>query len=451
MKGLYHIETFGCQMNIHESEKLAGVLEKLDYKSTEEIKDADVVVFNTCCIREAAELKAFGNIGAMKGLKKKNPNLIIAVCGCMTQQEHKAKELKRTFPFVDIIFGTHNVYKFEEYIIERQKENKKIFEIWGKDKESVLPEEVESVRTSGYNAWVNIMYGCNNFCSYCIVPYVRGRERSRDFDEIVNECKSLIESGYKTITLLGQNVNSYGNDFNDETKNFANLLNTIANLDGEFELHFMTSHPKDLTSEVIDVIASNEKISKAIHLPVQSGSTRILKLMNRKYTREHYLDLVNEIYSKIPNAKLSTDIIVGFPTETEQDYEDTVDLVKKVKYNSIFAFMYSKRSGTVAEKMDDQVPMEIKNFRVNNLLKIQKEISSKELKNCIGNEEKVLLIENVKNGVLSKTDSGRTIIITNIKLDDNALKNKIGLSTEMRFVKIKITKLENNQLFGEII
>lgn len=439
MEGFYHIVTYGCQMNIHESEKLAGILEKLDFKYTDDIKSADVVVFNTCCIREGAEQKAFGNIGALKQLKKKKPNLIVAVCGCMTQQKAKAEELKNTFPFVNIIFGTHNVYMFEEYLINYQTNRKRILEIWGKDKECELPKEIQSVRTSGYNAWVNIMYGCNNFCSYCIVPYVRGRERSRDFNEIIKECSELIEAGYKTITLLGQNVNSYGKEFNDNNKNFASLLKAIASLNGDFELHFMTSHPKDLTSEVIDVIRDNEKISRAIHLPVQSGSNRILKLMNRHYTREHYLNLVKEIYEKIPNAKLSTDIIVGFPTETEEDYQQTVDLVKQVKYNSIFAFMYSKRSGTVAEKMDDQVPLEIKNFRVNDLLNLQKEITHSSVINSVGSIEKALIVEKTNKGIVAKTDSGRTIVVTNTE-DENK-----------RFVKIKITDVKNNQLYGQIV
>ncbi len=439
MKGYYHIVTYGCQMNIHESEKLAGVLEKMGYISTDNINIANVVVFNTCCIREAAEQKAFGNIGALKPLKKKNPDLIVAVCGCMTQQKEKAEELKKTFPFVNIIFGTHNIYKFEEYLTEFQKTHKRILDVWGKDKDCVLPEEVDSVRTSGYNAWVNIMYGCNNFCSYCIVPYVRGRERSRDFNEIVVECKKLISEGYKTITLLGQNVNSYGNDLHNENYTFAKLLDTVAKIEGDFELHFMTSHPKDLTSEVIDVIRDNENISKAIHLPVQSGSNRILKLMNRHYTKQHYLDLVKEIYEKIPNAKLSTDIIVGFPTETDEDYNETRELVKQVRYNNIFAFMYSKRSGTKAEVMEDQVPMEVKNFRVNDLLNLQKQITKDSVKNSVGTTEKCLIVEKLENGVLAKTDSGRTIVILN---EDDA---------SMRFCKVKITKLEKNQLYGEII
>ena len=439
MKGYYHIVTYGCQMNIHESEKLAGMLEKMGYINTDNINIANVVVFNTCCIREAAEQKAFGNIGALKPLKKKNPDLIVAVCGCMTQQKEKAEELKKTFPFVNIIFGTHNIFKFQEYLEEYQKSHKRILDVWGKDKDCVLPEEVESVRTSGYNAWVNIIYGCNNFCSYCIVPYVRGRERSRDFNEIVNECKKLISEGYKTITLLGQNVNSYGYDLDNKNYTFAKLLETVAKLDGDFELHFLTNHPKNLTSEVIDVIRDNEKISRAIHLPVQSGSNRILKLMNRHYTREHYLSLVEEIYEKIPDAKLSTDIIVGFPTETEEDYNQTKELVKQVKYNNIFAFMYSPRSGTKAAVMEDQVPKEVKNFRVNDLLALQKSITSENEKNSVNQTFKCLIVEKLENGVLAKTDSGRTIVVENE--EDGSL----------RFCKVKITKLEKNQLYGEIV
>ena len=439
MQKYYHITTYGCQMNIHESEKLAGILEKLGYKCTDDVNKADVAVFNTCCIREAAEQKAFGNIGALKKLKKKNPDMVIAVCGCMTQQEKKAEQLKSTFPFVDIIFGTHNIFMFEEYLTNYIENRKRIFSIWGKDKDNVLPTEVESVRTSGYNAWVNIMYGCNNFCSYCIVPYVRGRERSRNFEEIVCECKKMISQGYKTITLLGQNVNSYGKDLKNEEYTFANLLKTIANLEGDFELRFLTSHPKDLTSDVIDVIRDNEKISRAIHLPVQSGSDRILKLMNRHYTREHYLNLVDEIYKKIPDAKLSTDIIVGFPTETEEDYNLTKDLVKKVKYNSIFAFMYSKRSGTIAEKMDDQVPQDVKNFRVNDLLNLQKQITKENLNSSIGSVERALVVEKSDKGIICKTDSGRTMILENTE------------DSSMRFVKAKITKIDKNQLYAIIV
>lgn len=372
MEKKYIVITYGCQMNIHESEKLCGMLEELGYKKTEDRNDADVIVFNTCCIRQGAEDRAFGNIGALKPLKKQKKDLIIAVCGCMTQQEDRVEKLKSTFPFVDIIFGTHNLYKFKEFMIKRLESKKRVIEFCTDDR--LMPEQTNMVRDDKVNAYVNIIYGCNNFCSYCIVPYVRGRERSRDFNEIVEEVKDLINKGYKSITLLGQNVNSYGNDIKDENVNFNNLLKTLAKLDGDFSIKFMSSHPKDLSKEVIDTISENEKISKEIHLPVQSGSNRILKAMNRHYTIEHYMDIVNYIKSKIPDVRLTTDIIVGFPGETEEDFEDTLNLIRNVKYDGIFGYMYSVRTGTKAEKMENQVPFEVKNERVNKLLALEKEI-----------------------------------------------------------------------------
>lgn len=368
----YHIVTYGCQMNIHESEKLAGMLEELGYIKTESRQNADVVVFNTCCIRQGAEDRAFGNIGALKGQKKKNPNLIIAVCGCMTQQKDRVEKLKTSYPFVDIVFGTHNLYKFKEFLLERINTKKRVFAFETDDK--LMPEQTNMVRDDFVNAYVNIIYGCNNYCSYCIVPYVRGRERSRNFNEIVEEVKGLINKGYKTITLLGQNVNSYGNDIEDESVNFNNLLKTLAKLDGDFQIKFMTSHPKDLSFEVVDTISENEKLSKEIHLPVQSGSNNILKAMNRKYTIEHYLEIVDYIRKKMPKARLTTDIIVGFPGETEEDFLDTYNLIKRVGYDGIFAYMYSVRTGTKAETMPNHIPFEIKNERVNKILNLEKEL-----------------------------------------------------------------------------
>ena len=368
----YHIVTYGCQMNIHESEKLAGMLRSLGYIETEKRENADVIVFNTCCIRQGAEDRAFGNIGALKGLKKIKPDLIVAVCGCMSQQPDRAEKLRKTFPFVNIIFGTHNLSEFKEYLEQYLQTKKRIVNLC-KD-ETLMPKECEIYRTStDGNAYVNIIYGCNNFCTYCIVPYVRGRERSRNSNEIIKEVKGLINEGYKTITLLGQNVNSYGKDLKDEDINFAKLLRTLADLDGDFEIKFMTSHPKDLSSDVIDAIRDCPKISKEIHLPVQSGNDRILKLMNRHYNIEHYKNIVKEIKEKIPNVRLTTDIIVGFPTETEEEFLDTCNLVREVGYDSIFAYMYSPRTGTKAEKME-QLPFSVKNERVNKILKLEKEL-----------------------------------------------------------------------------
>ncbi len=439
MEKYYKIITFGCQMNIHESEKLAGMLQDLGYKETDSDTMADVVVFNTCAIREMAEHKAIGNIGAFKPIKQQKKDMIIAVCGCMTQQKARAEEIKKTFPFVNIIFGTHNLYQFREYLLENMKTHKKVFEVWGKDKDNVLPVESKSYRTSGYNAWVNINYGCNNFCSYCIVPYVRGRERSRNFDEIVSECKELVSLGYKTITLLGQNVNSYGKDLKNPNYTFAKLITAICSLDGEFVVSFMSSHPRDLTSDIIDAIRDNPKMSRSIHLPVQSGSDKILKLMNRHYTREKYLSLVDEIKQKIPDVTLSTDIIVGFPNETEQDFQDTLDLVRKVQFNGIFAFMYSIRKGTPAEKMGDQIDQKIKNERVNILLNLEKEIQQNLKQNLIGKVERALICETNSQGqVVAKTDCGREVILTNTTDD------------LVRFCKVKISKIDK-KCVGEIV
>ncbi len=368
----YLVITYGCQMNIHESEKLCGMLEELGFEKTDKKEDADIIVFNTCCIRQGAEDRAFGNIGALKPLKKKNKNLIIAVCGCMTQQKDRVEKLEKVYPFVDIIFGTHNLHQFKDFVQKKLNGQKRVIEFCSDDR--LMPEQTNIVRDDKTNAYVNIIYGCNNYCSYCIVPFVRGRERSRNFDEIIDEVKKLIGEGYKTITLLGQNVNSYGNDIEDENVNFNNLLKTLALLDGDFEIKFMTSHPKDLSKDVVDTIASNKKLSKEIHLPVQSGSNKILELMNRKYTIEHYLEIVDYIKEKIPNVRLTTDLIVGFPGETEEDFNQTIELVKKVKFDGIFAYMYSVRTGTKAEKMENQVPQEIKNERVNKVLNLEKEL-----------------------------------------------------------------------------
>ncbi len=367
----YHIITFGCQMNVHDSEKIAHILEDLGYEVTENRKDADIIVFNTCAIREGAETRVFGNVGALKKQKRENKNLIIAVCGCMPQKEDSASFIKEKFPFVDIILGTFNMPRLGEFVKKVQKEQKNQFEICNEgDIDELLPYK----RTSGENAWVNIMQGCNNFCTYCIVPYVRGREKSRKKEDVLKEIKELVKlNKYKKITLLGQNVNSYGKDL-QEPVSFAELLKEICQIDGNFKLGFMTSHPKDISDELIDVIAKEDKILKEIHLPAQSGSSRILEKMNRRYSRERYLEIINKIKNKIPNAKITSDFIVGFPTETEQDFQDTCSLVEEVRFDGIFAFMYSKRQGTVAEKMDGQVDDKIKNERVNKLLKIERKI-----------------------------------------------------------------------------
>lgn len=371
----YFIVTYGCQMNVHESEKIAGILEKRGYQSCETREEADIIVFNTCAIREGAEDRVFGNVGNLKKLKKKNKNLIIAVCGCMTQKKQTAEYLMRTFPFVDIVIGTFNLSKLGDYVDSVEKGRQ--LELLD---EGDIDESLPYFRTSGENAWVNIMQGCNNFCTYCIVPYVRGREKSRKPENILNEIKEIIKEGkYKKITLLGQNVNSYGNDIPGGI-NFAELLRQICMLEGDFKLSFMTSHPKDLTDEVIDVIADQDKVEKYIHLPAQSGNDRILHLMNRRYTREKYLDIIRKIRKKIPNCRITSDFIVGFPTETEEEFGDTYSLVKEVRFDSIFAFMYSPREGTVASKMEGQIEDKIKHERVNKLLNLEKDIQKEDNK-----------------------------------------------------------------------
>ncbi len=376
----YFITTYGCQLNVHESEKLAGVLEELGFTHTEQMAEAKIIIYNTCAIREGAEDRALGNIGSLKKFKQKNKDVILIVCGCMTQQKENAQKLKNMFPFIDIILGTSNLHEFKSILLNFIKEHKKICNI--NDDFNLTSENMPLYRTSGENAWVNIMQGCNNFCSYCIVPYVRGRERSRPLKDIIQEIKHIIkENKYKKITLLGQNVNSYGNDLKEnefqEKPKFAKLLKEICSLEGDFKLTFMTSHPKDLTSNVIDVIANNDKMLKEIHLPIQSGSNKILKLMNRNYSVEKYLSIINEIKEKIPNVRLSTDIIVGFPQETDEDFNETLELLKKVKYDNVFAFMYSKRSGTPASVMDGQVDEKVKKIRVNKVLQLVKSLSKK--------------------------------------------------------------------------
>ena len=370
----YFIVTYGCQMNVHESEKLAAICEKMGYQLAEKREDAELIVFNTCAIREGAEDRVFGNVGALKKLKKQRKDLIVAVCGCMTQKQQTAEYMLKTFPFVDIVIGTFNLPNFEHYVNAVKAGRRQLEILQAGD----IDESIPYKRTSGENAWVNIMQGCNNFCTYCIVPYVRGREKSRQKENILQEIRDVVaEEKYKKITLLGQNVNSYGKDLTPAVS-FAQLLEEICQIEGDFKVWFMTSHPKDLTDDVIDVIAREDKILKDIHLPAQSGNDRILHLMNRKYTREKYLGIINKIRAKIPNCRITSDFIVGFPTETEEEFEDTMSLVDTVKYDSIFAFMYSPREGTVASKMDGQVPQEIKQRRVNALLALEKQIQQQE-------------------------------------------------------------------------
>ena len=393
-------------MNVHESEKIAGILSGMGYLQCKAPEDADVIVFNTCCVRENAEQHAFGNIGMLKKLKAEKPELVIAVCGCMTQQGNFSEKLLKSYPYVDLVIGTFNIDKFGELLAKKIESKKRLVEILEKNGE--ISESVTPLRSSFPNAWVNVMYGCNNFCSYCIVPYVRGRERSRRADKIVAEIKGLVENGYKEITLLGQNVNSYGKDLKDGSS-FSSLLDEIGKLEGKFRLRFMSNHPKDLTEEVVEAIERNPHACKAIHLPVQSGSDRILKEMNRRYTVEDYLGKVAKIRDIIPNCAITTDIIVGFPTETEKEFEDTVSLVEKVRYDGAFTFVYSPREGTKAAAMDGQIPADVKKDRIMRLVDIQNEINREESSKYVGSTVEILFedYDEKKQKYMGRDERGR--------------------------------------------
>lgn len=437
MEKFYHIVTYGCQMNVHESEKIAGILSELGYKNCENPENADIVVFNTCCIRENAENHAFGNIGMLKKLKSVKKDMIIAVGGCMTQQMGKAENLHGKFPYVDIIFGTHNLNNLKELILKKQRGKKSVIEIL--DSEGEICEEDKPLRTSYPNAWVNITYGCNNFCSYCIVPYVRGRERSRSSENIIAEVKSLVEQGYKEITLLGQNVNSYGNDVVGDLS-FPQLLEKVAQIDGKFRLRFMTSHPKDFSEELARVIAQNPKICRCVHLPVQSGSNTVLRAMNRKYTAEDYLLKVETLKKYVPDVALTTDLIVGFPNETEEDFQDTVNLVKKVNYSSAFTFVYSKREGTVAAKMEGQIPEEVSKDRIMRLIDVVNTLTREHSKKYIGKSVEILCedYDCKREMYLGRDEYGRMGYF-------KSQNNVIG-----QFVNIKIKEANGVSLIGEI-
>lgn len=433
----YFIETWGCQMNEEDSEKLSGGLRPLGYKRTTSKEDADIIIFNTCCVRENAEQKVEGNLGALKKLKKEKPELVIAITGCMMQQEGMAENIIKKFPFVDIIIGTHNAYKFNEYLNRALGGERPIVDVWNKEEDIVEGMPID--RASSIKGFVTIMYGCNNFCTYCIVPHVRGRERSRRPEEIEKEIIAMVKEGYKEITLLGQNVNSYGKGLEPEI-NFATLLRRINKIDGLERVRFMTSHPKDLSEEVIEAIVDCDKLCESIHLPVQSGSSRILKKMNRHYTKEQYLELIKKIKERIPDVALTTDIIVGFPGETEEDFLETLELVKEVEYDSAFTFLYSKRKGTPADMMLDQVDEEAKKDRFNRLVEAVNEISAKKNKAYDNKIVEVLVEGRSKNDETKLTGRTRTGKLVNFIGNDDS----IG-----KLVNVKITKAQSFSLIGE--
>ncbi len=372
IKKTYHIETFGCQMNSRDSEKISGILKQIGYIETD-TEDADFVLYNTCTVRENANNRVYGRLGYVGRLKKNRPGMLVAICGCMMQENTAVEKIKSSYPFVDIIFGTHNIFKLAELLKTRieneatggKQSDRMVIDLW-KDTDMIV-ESLPNDRKYPFKAGVNITFGCNNYCSYCIVPYVRGRERSRNIKDIIDEIKSLADDGVKEVMLLGQNVNSYGKNLNPQIS-FAQLLQEIEKINGIERIRFMTSHPKDLSQELIDVMGESKKICKHLHLPLQSGSTRILKIMNRKYSKEDYIDLVTRIKKAVPDISLTTDIIVGFPGETEEDFMETIDIVKKVGFDSAFTFLYSKRTGTPAANMDNQINENVAKERFDRLL-----------------------------------------------------------------------------------
>ena len=438
-KKLFCISTYGCQMNEEDSEKLSGMLKSQGYERTENKEEASIIIFNTCCVRENAENKVFGNLGQLKQLKKKNPNLVIAICGCMMQQVGMADKVLKTFPYVDIIFGTHNAHKFPEYLHRVLQEGVQVKEIL--NKEEGIVEGLPIDRKSDVKAFVTIMYGCNNFCTYCIVPYVRGRERSRKSEDIIKEIEELVSQGYKEITLLGQNVNSYGKGL-EEDIDFAGLLRKVNEVKGLERVRFMTSHPKDLSDDVIMAIKECDKLCEQVHLPVQSGSSRILKEMNRHYDREYYLDLVKKIKAEIPDVTLTTDIIIGFPGETEEDFLDTLNLCEEVGYDSAFTFIYSRRNHTPADKMENQIPDDIKHDRFNRLVEaINKKVILKN-KEYEGKVVEVLVEGPSKNDETKLTGRTRNGKLVNFE-------GKEGLIGEL--VNVKIVRAQPFSLIGEIV
>ena len=438
-KPMVNITTWGCQMNEHDSENIFGMLEKMGYGVTEEQSDADLIIYNTCAVRENAELKVYGNLHVLKKYKEKNPNLVIAVCGCMMQQPHVVEEIKNKYPHVNLVFGTHNIYKFPELLNTVIESDEAMYDIW--DIDGRIIEGLPTQRKHDIKAFVNIMYGCNNFCTYCIVPYTRGRERSRNPEDIITEAKKLVEGGVKEITLLGQNVNSYGKTFEPQYP-FHRLLEDMNNIEGLERIRFMTSHPKDISDELIDAIANLEKVCESLHLPVQSGSSRVLKEMRRHYTKEDYLSIIDKVKEKVDGIGLTTDIMVGFPGETEEDFAHTLDVVRKAQYDLAFTFLYSVRKGTVAENMDNHIDEDVKKDRFDRLLAVVNEAATKTAQ---AYQDKV--VEVLVEGVSKKNPEymmGRN--------RQNKLVNFKGTEDLIgKLVNVKITEPKSFSLNGEMI
>ena len=433
------VVTYGCQQNEADSERIAGMLQAMGYEKTDKEEDADIIVVNTCAVRDHAEQRALSITGGYKHLKSKNPSLIIGVSGCMVSKKQSVDRIKRSYPYIDFTFGTEKLWQMPEILYGVMSTQKRSF--CPNEGKPITMEGIPVLRENPYKAWVSIMYGCNNFCTYCIVPYVRGRERSRRPEDILREVRELVESGCREITLLGQNVNSYGKEFGGEC-DFADLLSRICEIEGDYIIRFMTSHPKDASRKLIDTMAANPHIARQFHLPVQSGSDRILKAMNRNYTRESYLSLIRYMREKMPDIAISTDIIVGFPGETEEDFEDTLSIVREARYDMMYSFIYSKRGGTPAAEMENQVPAEVTGKRFPRLLEVQNEISLE--RNLVWENQtlRVLVDGRSKNNpdkFSGRTDGNKIVLFD---ADDSY----IG-----KFVNIKITKAQTFALIGEIV
>lgn len=406
---LAHIMTYGCQQNFADSEKLRGMLELMGYSMTEDKSQADLILLNTCCVRENAETKLFGHLGSLKQLKRINPNLIICVCGCMMQQQDVAEEIKQKYPFTDLVFGTHNIYRFPELLMKSMDSIKILVEV--ENSEGLIVEDIPVSRTEGYRAGVSIMYGCNNFCTYCIVPYVRGRERSRKPEDILKEIKDLAADGCKEIMLLGQNVNSYGKDL-DTPYDFADLLSQVDKIEGIKRIRFMTSHPKDASDKLIEVMKNSRNICRQFHLPIQSGSDHMLKAMNRYYTKADVKSLIERIKSAMPDTSLSTDIIVGFPGETEENFEETLEMMEFASFDLAYTFIYSPRKGTPAATMENQIDEDVKNARFQRLVEVQNRITRESNDKCMGLTLEVLvegLSRKNKNRYMGRTGSNKVV------------------------------------------
>jgi tRNA-2-methylthio-N6-dimethylallyladenosine synthase len=403
---LAHVRTYGCQQNVSDSEHIKGMLAQMGFGFTEDPEQADLILFNTCAVREHAEDRVFGNVGALKSIKNRRPHTLIALCGCMVQQEHVAQKIKNSYPFVGLVFGTHVLHRFPELLYNALMGQKRVFET--PDHEGTIVEDIPVQRDGKFKAWLSVMYGCNNFCTYCIVPYVRGRERSRDPDRILDEARGLVRDGYREITLLGQNVNSYGRDAAHGV-DFPELLSRINDIPGDFLIRFMTSHPKDATKRLFDTIARCEKVARHFHLPFQSGSNRILKAMNRGYTREQYLELIEYARSAIPGISFTSDVIVGFPGETREDFDRTLDLIRRVGFTSLFTFIYSPRKGTPASRLDDPVPMEEKTAWFKEMTDLQEEIAAAHSASMVGKTRRAL-IEGAGDGFLEARLSENIVV-----------------------------------------